>query len=92
VKVITSDPQRYCDADYPQDTTSVDGSTSTQEEEHEKKESRFEILLLSLGLMINFVQESDNVKGLVLSAPLATDIKRIFEKLLAREVLLLIPF
>lgn len=70
----------------------MDDSSSTQEEEHEKKESRFELLLLSLGLMINFVQESDKVKDLVLSAPLAADIKRIFEKLIARKVLLLIPF
>jgi hypothetical protein len=85
-QIITSDPQRYCDAEYHKDTISVDDSSSTHEEEHEKKESRFELLLLSLGLMINFVQESDKVKDLILAGPFAIDIKYVFEKLVAREV------
>jgi hypothetical protein len=84
--VITSDSQRYCDAEYPHDTGSVDDTSSIQEEEHEKKESRFELLLLSLGLMINFVQESDMVKDMVLSSSIATNIKDIFERLIEKEV------
>lgn len=85
-KVITADPKRYTDADYRSDTTSHDDGSSINEEEHEKRESRFEVLLLSLGLMINFVQESDQVKDMILSSPLANDVKRVFEKLMSREV------
>jgi len=85
-KVITSDPKQYSDADYRPDTTSHDDGSSISEEEQEKRESRFEILLLSLGLMINFIQESDQVKELILSSPLANDVKRVFEKLNSREV------
>jgi hypothetical protein len=85
-KVITADPKRYTDADYRPDTTSHDDRSSINEEEHEKRESRFEVLLLSLGLMINFVQESDQVKEMILSSSLGNDIKRVFEKLISREV------
>jgi len=86
-KVITADTQRYSDTDYRNDINSSDDISSTHEEEHEKRESRFEVLLLSLGLMINFVQESDKVKDLVLKTHLSNDIKRIFEKLITREVI-----
>lgn len=55
-------------------------------EEQEKGEARFELLILSLGLMINFVQESEEVKDSVLGTSLATDIKDIFETLIARDV------
>lgn len=85
-RVITADPQRYRDAEYPENAGSVDDTSSSHNEDHEKKESRFELHLLCLGLMINFVQESDKVKELVLSSPLAVDIKNVFEKLVAREV------
>jgi hypothetical protein len=36
--------------------------------------------------MINFVQESEKVKDIVLGTNLATDIKNIFEILIARDV------
>jgi hypothetical protein len=85
--VITADAKRYTDADYRPDTTSHDDGSSINEEEHEKRESRFEVLLLSLGLMINFVQESDQVKDMILTSPLANNIKRVFEKLIALDVL-----
>src|SRR5271169_1030699 len=85
-KAVTADPKRYTDADYHLDTMSHDDGSSINEEEHEKRESRFEVLLLSLGLMINFVQESDQVKDMILSSPLANDIKRVFEKLIALDV------
>jgi hypothetical protein len=84
--VITADAKRYTDADYRPDTTSHDDGSSINEEEHEKRESRFEILLLSLGLMINFVQESDQVKDMILTSPLANNVKRVFEKLIALDV------
>jgi hypothetical protein len=84
--VITADAKRYTDADYRPDTTSHDDGSSINEEDHEKRESRFEILLLSLGLMINFVQESDQVKDMILTSPLANNIKRVFEKLIALDV------
>ena len=84
--VITADAKRYTDADYRPDTTSHDDGSSINEEDHEKRESRFEILLLSLGLMINFIQESDLVKERVLSTPLANDIKTVFETLINRDV------
>ena len=84
--IITTDPQRFSDADYRNDPTSNDDISSNYEQEHEKRESRFEVLLLSLGLMINFVQESDQVKDSVLKSPLSSDIKKIFEKLISREV------
>src|SRR5271156_3310419 len=80
--VITGDAKRYSDADYRPDTTSHDDGSSINEEEHEKRESRFEVLLLSLGLMINFVQESDQVKDMILESHLSDDVKRIFEKLI----------
>lgn len=86
-KIITTDPLRFSDADYRNDATSHDDISSNHEEEHEKRESRFEVLLLSLGLMINFVQESDKVKDSVLKSPLSNDIKKIFEKLISREVI-----
>ena len=86
--VITADAKRYTDADYRPDTTSHDDGSSINEEDHEKRESRFEILLLSLGLMINFVQESDQVKDMILTSPLANNIKRVFEKLIALDVFL----
>jgi hypothetical protein len=85
VKIIASDLQRYSDSDY-HDTTSKDGSSFSQEDDQERKESRFELLLLSLGLMINFIQESETVKDRVLSTRLGTDIKDVFESLIAREV------
>jgi hypothetical protein len=84
VKVIASDLQRYSDSDY-HDTASKDGSISSHEFQ-EIKESKFELLLLSLGLMINFIQESETVKDLVLSTHLGNDIKNVFEKLIDREV------
>jgi hypothetical protein len=87
VSIIASDLQRYSDSDY-HDTASKDGSSSSQEEDQERKESRFELLLLSLGLMINFIQESETVKDQVLSTRLGTDIKDVFESLVAREVTL----
>src|SRR5271154_5256926 len=87
-KVITADTQRYSDTDYRNDINSSDDISSTHEEEHEKRESRFEVLLLSLGLMINFVQESDKVKDLVLKTHLSNNIKRVFEKLIALDVFL----
>src|SRR5438046_2464281 len=56
--VITADCKRFSDTDYRSNTTSRDAASSPNpEEENEKRESRFEVLLLSLGLMINFVQE-----------------------------------
>ena len=85
--IITTDPQRFSDADYRNDPTPQDDISSNYEEEQEKRESRFEVLLLSLGLMINFVQESDKVKDSVLKSPLSSDIKKVFEKLISREVL-----
>jgi hypothetical protein len=87
VRIIASDLQRYSDSDY-HDTASKDGSSSSQEDDQERKESRFELLLLSLGLMINFIQESETVKDQVLSTRLGTDIKDVFESLVAREVTL----
>ena len=86
-QIITSDPQRYSNADYCNDVKSNDGA-SLNEEEHEKKESWFEVLILSLGLMINFVQESDKVKDMVIKSKLGDNIKEIFEKLILREVCL----
>jgi len=87
VNVITANPQRYTDVDYRSDNASHGESSTINEEEHEKKESRFEVMLLSLGLMINFVQESEKVKDLVLPSPLATQIRNAFEKLISREVI-----
>ena len=86
VNIVTVNPQRYSEADYRLDNNSRDETSSISEEEHEKKESRFGVLLLSLGLMINIVQESDKVKELVLTSSLANEIKNIFEELIAREV------
>jgi hypothetical protein len=87
VRIIASDLQRYSESDY-HDTASKDGSFSSHEDDQERKESRFELLLLSLGLMINFIQESETVKDQVLSTRLGTDIKDVFESLVAREVTL----
>jgi hypothetical protein len=85
--IITSDPQRYSDADYRRNSKSdSDHLSATHESDHEQRESHFEVLLLSLGLMINFVQESDSTKDLVLSSPIPTSILHIFEKLLSRDV------
>jgi hypothetical protein len=86
-KIITIDPLRFSDTDYRNDMTSSDDISYNHEEEQEKRESRFEVLVLSLGLMINFVQESDKVKDLVLKSPLSNDIKKIFEKLISLEAL-----
>ena len=86
-KIITTDPLRFSNTDYRNDMTSNDDISYNHEEEQEKRESRFEVLLLSLGLMINFVQESDKVKDLVLKSPLSNDIKKIFEKLISLEAL-----
>ena len=83
-KVVTSDPGRYAEAYYRNEAQSDDDNSST--EEHELRESKFELVLLSLGLMINFVQESESLKNLVLSTSSATDIKNTFEKLISREV------
>jgi hypothetical protein len=85
--IITSHPQRYSDADYRRNSKSdSDHLSATHEADHEQRESHFEVLLLSLGLMINFVQESDSTKELVLSSPIPTSILHIFEKLLSRDV------
>lgn len=84
--VITADLQRYSDSDHRYDMASGDDMSSNHEAEDEKRESRFEVLLLSLGLMINFIQESDHVKNLVLTSTLSNDIKRVFEKLISRKV------
>lgn len=86
INVITADPQRYSDSDHRHDMASNDDMSSNHEAEHEKRESRFEVLLLSLGLMINFIQESDHVKNLVLTSTLSSDIKRVFEELISRKV------
>jgi len=83
--IITADPGRYAEAYYRNEAQSDDDNSST--EEHELRESKFELVLLSLGLMINFVQESQNLKDLVLSMSSATDIKNTFEKLISRDVL-----
>jgi len=84
--VIAADPQRYSDSDHQHDMVSNADMSPNHEAEHEKKESRFELLLLSLGLMINFIQESDSVKNLVLTSTLSNDIKKAFEKLISRKV------
>lgn len=85
--IITSDPQRYSDTDYRRNSKShSDHLSATHEADHEHRESRFEVLLLSLGLMINFVQESDATKDLVLTSRIPTSILHIFEKLLSRDV------
>jgi hypothetical protein len=81
-KTITSNPQLYVDADHH----SKSGPVANVKEEQEKGESRFELLVLSLGLMINFVQESQEVKDIVLGTNLANDIKDIFETLISRDV------
>lgn len=78
-KTITSTPQLYVDADHH----SKNGPAANLKEE---QEMRFELLVLSLGLMINFVQESEEVKDIILGTSLATDIKDIFETLIARDV------
>ena len=83
--IITADPRRYAEAYYRNEAQSDDDNSST--EEHELRESKFELVLLSLGLMINFVQESQNLKNLVLSTSSATNIKNTFEKLISRDVL-----
>lgn len=83
-KTITSNPKHYSDADHSPASKSTNPAIA--KEDHEKAESRFELLLLSLGLMINFVQESDLVKDLILSHPLADDIKTIFETLITGDV------
>ena len=83
---ITKDTHCYSDTDFRRDTASNDDMSSNHEEEHEKRESRFEVLLLSLGLMINFVQESDRVKDIILTSSLSSDIKAVFDKLISREV------
>ena len=86
--VIASDPQRYSNADYRRESDSdSDHLPSAHEAKHEERESRFEVLLLSLGLMINFVQESDTVKDLILSSPIPNGIIHIFEKLVCRDVI-----
>jgi hypothetical protein len=36
--------------------------------------------------MINFIQESDTIKDFILSSTISNDIKRIFEKLVSRDV------
>ena len=84
-RVITENPERYFDEDYRSDRTSHLESSSISEEQ-EIKESRFEVLLLCLGLMINFVQESDKVKDIILASPLAGSIKTVFENLISRDV------
>jgi len=83
-KTITSNPKHYSDADHS--STSKSTNPAIAKEDQEKAESRFELLLLSLGLMINFVQESELVKDLILSHPLADDIKTIFETLINGDV------
>jgi hypothetical protein len=87
-KTITSTPQLYVDADHH----SKNGTATNVKGEQEKGEARFELLVLSLGLMINFVQESEKVKDIVLGMNLATDIKNIFETLIARDVSSLVLF
>jgi hypothetical protein len=87
VNTITSNPQHYSDADHHHHSrTAPKDSPTLAREEQEKPESRFELLLLSLGLMINFIQESDLVKDRILSTPLANDIKTVFETLITRDV------
>jgi hypothetical protein len=84
-QIITSDSQRYSDAYYHNDAKANDDVT-LNDDDNEKKESQFEVLLLCIGLMINFIQESDKVKDMVIEAKLADNIRKIFEKLILREV------
>jgi Wings apart-like protein regulation of heterochromatin len=80
--IITANPDRYSDSYYHH--SSIDSST-------EPHESEFDLVLLSLGLMINFAQESDKVKESLLATPLANSITSTFENLIAKDVPPLAP-
>jgi hypothetical protein len=79
--IIRSEPQRYYDTDFQHE------SNKDMSEELTTRESRFELLLLSLGLMINFVQESDKLKTMVLTSDLSNNLKTIFQDLISRDVI-----
>jgi hypothetical protein len=83
--VITAAPEQFSDA-YQEKNDSLLMSSVAEPGENNFKESRFDLLLLSLGLLINFVQESTKVKEMLLSATLADEIKGTFEKLISRDV------
>jgi hypothetical protein len=80
-KIITTYPERYSDAFFHQGGEMNDESLS---DEHG---ALFELLLLSLGLMINFAQESDTVKELILSTSAGKEIRFAFEDLVAKDVI-----
>ena len=88
-RLVTSDPQKYCDGEVVENSTSDRHSPSSVNDDQGRKEFQFEILLLSLGLLINFVQESTEVKDKILASSVATDIKNLFENLMTRKVFIL---
>jgi Wings apart-like protein regulation of heterochromatin len=80
-KIVTADSRHYVNQEPYRD-----GQADHSDGDAEKKESRFELLILTLGLMINFVQESQAVKNAILASPQASQIKIVFEKLMASDV------
>jgi len=83
--IITTDPEHYSHA-YHQEKDAQTVASAEDAPEQEEREANFDLLLLSLGLMINFVQESGKVKEMVLSTDLPGQINLLFEKLIARDV------
>ena len=81
VDVITKHPERYYDKDYEKDSNSIKSS----DDDNELRESRFELLLLGLGLMINLVQESNYLKKTVQSN-YGEEVEKIFETLITHDV------
>ena len=82
-KVITADTKNYTNTDH---LYGDEGMTEIQDGGNEKREARFELLLLTLGLMINFVQESNQVKESVIASSQASSILSTFEQLRSKKV------
>lgn len=85
-KLVTVDVEQYSHEHIHQEKGDRADISSDEEEELAKTESDFELLLLSLGLMINFIQESEKVKDMILSTELAMDIRTTFETLVHKDV------
>jgi Wings apart-like protein regulation of heterochromatin len=80
VDIITQHPDRYYEHDIEKDSIK-----DSSEEDNELRESRFELLLLGLGLMINLVQESARVHDLIRTTH-GHKIETIFDFLTSKEV------
>ena len=89
-EVITADPEHYSHAYHHEEREAQTVRSAEDEQEQEMKESKFDLLLLCLGLMINFVQESVKVKEMFVASELSVEIRAIFEKLIAKDVRLLL--